>query len=451
MKNTLPEYLKQGEPARLFPVLSTVSREGRTSSILLACLTKIQPLASELLSSVDQKVGVTAKLATYTEIVFRNQSSDPDDRPDGLIVLRIGKREWKALVEAKVGSNKLDAKQIEKYRKLAKENKVDCVITISNQFATSPNNHPLEEVRKVRSKIPVFHWSWMHILTIADLLVSRNGVEDNDQLLLLNELRRFLGHESAGVKGFERMPSEWTELNKLVSTGGSIPASSRDATAVLQAWHQETRDLSLILSRQTESIVTERLSRSHFIDPAKRFQAELKLLREDAQLASSLEIQGAAAPLEVVLDLSRRCIDVGMTLKAPTDKKSTKARLNWLLRQIEDEDTEHLFLRLLWPGTSQATQFSLDEFRNDPDIANDGKGHLSPHGFYLFESRRTGPRFTQQVNIIKDLEVAVPSFYKRIGSSLRAWQPSAARIREDRASASEVSPGAISEGADYLG
>jgi hypothetical protein len=190
MKDRLPHYLTQGEIARLFPVLSTTSKEGRTTSILLACMAKVDELGSVLLESVGQRVGKRSSITTFTEVCFPNQSSQIKERPDGLIVLRVGSREWRALVEAKVGSNELIPEQIERYRVLAKDNAIDCVVTISNQFAARPSSHPIEAIRKRRSKIPVFHWSWMHVLTVTDLLISQQGVRDSDQLDLLNELRR---------------------------------------------------------------------------------------------------------------------------------------------------------------------------------------------------------------------------------------------------------------------
>ena len=269
MIEKLPDYLVQGESARLFPVLSTTSKEGRTTSIVLACLSKVEEFGSELLSSVGQRVGKRANVQTFTEIVFQKQTSGIKDRPDGLVILKVGAREWRALVEAKVGNSQLDADQIERYRALAKDNGIDCVVTISNQFATTPAVHPLEAVRKSRSRIPVFHWSWMHILTSADLLINQGQVSDGDQLVLLNELRRFLTHESAGVRGFDQMPPEWTDINKLISSGGIIPLRSKDAAIVLDSWHQETRDLSLILSRLTETDVSQRLPRKHVTDPAQ--------------------------------------------------------------------------------------------------------------------------------------------------------------------------------------
>lgn len=448
MENQLPDYLNQGETARLFPVLSETSKEGRTTSILLACISKVDELGRELLASAGQRIGSRAKITTYTEIVLAKREAGGKDRPDGLIVLSVGAREWRALVEAKIATADLNVEQIERYRHLARDNGLDCVITISNQFATSPTAHPLDGVRKSRSRIPVIHWSWMHVLTTVDLLISRGDVQDKDQLILLNELRRFLSHESAGVRGFERMPREWTELNRLVASGGDIPAKSMEAHAVIEAWHQETRDLSLILSRMTETRVEQRIPRQHRTDPAKRLKDELAQLCQQKQLSVSLGISDAAAPVDILVDLARRSIDVGMMLRAPEDRKSTKARVNWLLRQLKSENFEDLYVRLIWPGRSSQTQYSVADLRENPDIASEGKGQLSPTSFFVFESRALGGRFTQQTNFIVDIEKAVPSFYKNVGSSLSAWQKPAPKIKQGRDEADDVSTDAISDEAD---
>jgi hypothetical protein len=447
MSETLPDYLTQGEQARLFPVLATTSKEGRTTSIVLACLAKIDEFGASLLSSVNQKVGSRTKIETYTEVVCKNRPVDSNDRPDGLIVVRNGNREWRALVEAKVGSNGLIPEQIEKYRQLAKDNAIDCVISISNQFATSPSLHPLQEVQKSRSKIPVFHWSWMYILTEADLLLSQETVSDANQRLLLNELRRFLTHESAGVRGFDRMPKEWGDLNKLVSSGGVISAKSTDAVAVIAAWHQETRDLALILSRMTETNVSERLNRKHKSDGSARLKDEVSVLRESHIMVSELDVSDAAAPLAILVDLKRKSVDVGMTLRAPEDKVSTKARVNWILRQIKTEHLDDLYLRMMWPGKVEPTQHLVSDLKETPELAEAERGHLAPHSFHIFRSKGLGPRFTQQTNFIVDLETFVPSFYGEIGANLSAWQRRAPKIKDDRSLASDVTTKSLSEDA----
>lgn len=445
----LPTYLKQGEKARLFPVLATTSKEGRATSILLACLSKIDEFGECMLRTVGQKIGKRTQLETFTEVVFKTEIKNSSrDRPDGLIVLNSGSKQWRALVESKVANSKLDFDQIEKYRLIAKENKLDCVITISNQFATSPENHPIQEVRKSRSKIPVFHWSWMFLLTNADLLIRNEGVADSDQILLLKELRRFLSHDSTGVTGFDRMPPEWTELNKLVSAGGTIPSKSEAAVSTLQAWHQETRDLALILSRQTRALVEERLPRNHWNSPKDRQRDELDALRTGEKLTSCLSIPNAAANLEVTCDLARRSITAGMLLKAPEDKVSTSARVRWLLRQIKSNMSADIYIRIHWPGRREPTQFEIATLREDPKLSEiDTKG-ISATGFFVCVSKKVGARFSQRAGFISELEEIVPLFYKEVGQHLTAWKKPAPKVRQDVKSASDVSVDAISDEAE---
>lgn len=421
------------------------SKEGRTTSAVLSCIARIYEFSAALLSQLGQRTGVRTQIECFTEVVFKGQKDKPRERPDGLIILRTGSREWQALVEAKVGNQTLDAEQIERYRAIAKEQKIDCVVTISNEFATAPENHPLEAVRRSRSKVPVYHWSWMSILTTADLLIANDGVKDRDQLFLLRELTRFLTHDSAGVSSFERMPPEWAELNRLVSAGGRIPAKSADAQTVLNAWHQECRDLSLILSRQTETQVRERLSRRHASDPVARVKDELDILRDSCRLIAILDIPAAVAPVEIVADLRRRTIDVGMSIKAPQDRKSSKARVNWLLKQVKGDLPVDLQVRCTWPGRSESTQFSYADLVSDAAIIEEGKQGLQVLGFHIFLSRSLGGRFIQQANFIVDLEAAVPEFYRLIGQNLSAWQERAPKIKPDRATPDEVSVAALEE------
>ncbi|MEL6415098.1 MAG: hypothetical protein AAFQ15_09195 [Pseudomonadota bacterium] len=441
----IPDYLAQGEEARLFPVLATTSKEGRTASIVLSCLALVAPFAEGLLASVNQRVGKRSNVSCYTEIVFKGQRSAPKDRPDGLISITSGSKSWRALVEAKVANAVIDADQVEKYRQLAKEHSCDCVITISNQFATRPDHHPDMDVRKSRSKIPVYHWSWMHVLTQCDLLLSNAAIADREQTLLLSELRRFLSHESAGVRGFDRMPPEWTTLNKLVSSGGKIPVRSADAEAVIDAWHQETRDLSLILSRQTETVVKERLSRKHATNPVERRKDELANLRDNQTLSCELDIENAASPIQVTANLARRTVEVGMRMAAPGDKVSSKARLNWLLRQIKGEFDEELQIRANWPGRSDPTQSSFAALVEDPSLIENGKSGLTLTAFDVFFCRQMGARFAQLSNFISDLEDVVPEFYRAVGQNLSAWQQRPPRIREEKSEAEDVSVQAMAD------
>ena len=423
----LPKFLKQGEAARLFPVLATTSKEGRATSILLSCMAKVDEFSANLLATLGVRAGKRTKVECFTEVVFK-ETSEKNKRPDGLLVVNTGAQQKHFLIEAKIGAADLDPVQIESYLKICKEHKLDGVITISNLYSTRPDFHPMEEVRKLKIKVPVFHWSWMSVLTTIDLMLSNEEVADTEQKILMNELRRFLSHESTGVRGFERMPPEWAEVNKIFSNQGSINPKSDLAAKVVLAWQQEAKDLCLVLSRKTNTYVKEKISNAWAKQPDIRTKNEIKTLIDKHILNISFDIPDAAAPIELIADLGSRTIYVGMTINAPGDRVSSKARLNWLLRQLKTIDNENVFIRTNWPGSSSPTVHSLNDLIKNPDLISDGKEHLVAASFVVFLSKRTGPRFAQMANFVSDLEEVVPSFYGEVGQNLFQWKKPAPRI-----------------------
>ena len=138
----IPDYLAQGEPARLFPVLATTSKECRSTSVLLACMAHVDELGRELLSSVGQRVGKRSKISNFTEVVFKGPATSNKERPDGLILVKTGSKVWRALVEAKVGNSQLRVDQVERYRAMAKAHHIDCVITISKSVCDQAPEPP---------------------------------------------------------------------------------------------------------------------------------------------------------------------------------------------------------------------------------------------------------------------------------------------------------------------
>ena len=423
----LPVFLKQGEAARLFPILADTSKEGRATSILLSCMAKVDEFALSQIKTLGIRTGKRTKLECFTEVVFAD-SAYKNKRPDGLLVVNTGAQKKYYLVEAKIGNAVLNGDQIESYVKICKEQKLDGVITISNQYSASPEIHPLEAVRKIKIKIPVYHWSWMSLLTTVDLMVANEDIEDQDQMLLMNELRRFLSHESTGVRSFDRMPKEWADINKIFSNKGSISAKSDIAVRVVEAWQQEAKDLCLVLSRLTNTIVSEKLQVRHLKDPTTRTKADIKTLLDEQKLESQFEITDAAAPIDVKAHLLSKSIHVGMTITAPGDKKSSKARLNWLLRQLKERDVSNCYIQANWPGSSVSTVHEVSELVNNPDLISQDKEHLTVISFWVFGSYQLGGRFAQLSNFISDLEAKVPEFYGQVGQNLNQWKRSPPKI-----------------------
>lgn len=425
----LPDFLKQGETARLFPILADTSKEGRATSILLSCMAKVDEFAATQIKTLGLPSGKRTQMECFTEVVFL-ENSQKNKRPDGLIIISTGVQKRYYLVESKIGNAELNADQVESYVKICKEQKLDGVITISNQYSSRSDIHPLEAVRKIKIKVPVFHWSWMSLLTTVDLMVTNQEIEDHDQMLIMNELRRFLSHESTGVKGFDRMPQDWSEVNKVFSNMGRLNPKSEVAINVIEAWQQETKDLCLVLSRLTNTFVTEKLPGVHIKDPAARIKSEVKKLIDEHLLVSSFEIPDAAAPIEVVADLDQRSIYVKMAIGAPLDRKSSKARLTWLLRQLKGKQVDNCYIRANWPGSSPQTLHSISELLENPDLISQDKEHLTVSSFIVFGSYSLASRFAQRANFILDLEAKVPEFYAQVGQNLSQWKKPAPKISE---------------------
>ena len=436
----LPEYLKRGEIARLFPVLADTSKEGRSTSILLSCLVHVREFGQAMLDSVNQRVGKLASLAAYTEVTFADEGEGTARRPDGLIVLRVGRRRWRALVETKVGNSRLDEEQLAAYISLARQHNIDAVITVSNQFTSRPDHHPVKIPAKARSRVKIYHWSWMYIITQADLLLSNDDIEDEDQDFILSEMLRFLTHASTGVKSFDRMPEAWTGIVQKVADGAPLQTKSEEVRDIVAAWHQEVRDISLLLTRQVNVKVEVRMSRSHVLDPAARAKEDASELAGKQTLSAGLKIQDAAAPIELVVDIGKRTISASMTLEAPGNRKTTPARVNWLLRQMQKTPETDIHVRLNWPGRRLRTQHTLNELRENSAIASASGQDLPVARFEICMIRQLARRFGQRKIFIDQLEQVVSRFYETVGQHLRAYQPPAPKVNEDRAAPQSVTP-----------
>jgi hypothetical protein len=444
----LPDFVKSGEPARLFPVLADTSKEGRTLSIFLACLESVGGFGRALLSGLGQKIGTRGRIDTFTEVVLGKSVGDAKHRPDGLIVVNTGKSNWTALVEAKVGAAELSNAQIEGYLNLAKLNGIDAVITLSNQFTPLPTHHPLTVSPVLTRKVALFHWSWGNVITQAHLMQELGEVDDREQLILLSELRRFLLHPSSGVKEFDQMPAAWSELCESVAAGGVINTKSQQCQDVVGSWHQLLDRVTTVMSRQVNNHVQIVMGRAEATDPNERLKKASAALTADVALTADIVVPNAAAPMRVRADFRKRGVSVSMRLRAPGDRKSTKARVSWLLKQLAGAEPKDLHVRLLWPGGAKATQYPLATLADNPEIANDERSGLVVSSFEVLLVRELGAKFAQRKIIVAELVKSASQFHASVGERLTAWQPKPAKIAEGKLEPASVGTEALRDEAE---
>ena len=419
----LPDFVTRGEVARLIPVVAETRKEQRAVSAFLAVISAVPLFADKLFNPLGQNVSGSAKIDTFTEVVLRNGVSAENDRPDGLIQIKQRKKTWNALIEAKIGTAGLAKDQIERYLKVARNNSIDALITISNEFATRPLLHPSSINKQLTKRVDLFHLSWTHILTEAMLLHGSKEITDSEQFFLLRELIRFLSHESIGVNGYTSMPQSWSDAVTTFQAGGKLSRRNSDSDEIVFGWHQECRDLSLQMSQYLSRRITVWVPKSKKSRVDEWVENDIQTLCDKGVLEARLQIPDTASDMYINADLRSRTFRVSMEVKAPTDKQKSTSRINWLLRQLKDIDTSDIFVRVKWSSRAADTDILLASLVEDPknDLIMGSK--VLPRAFEVIMSKSSGGKFKGRKTFIVDLEMLCPDFYERVGQHLKAWRP----------------------------
>lgn len=245
------------------------------------------------------------------------------------------------------------------------------------------------------------------------------------------------------------MPKSWKSVVRSISTGEKLRKSSEGVEETVFAWFQEQRDLCLLMSRHVGETVSFKLERKFNEDPQARLKQAVSEFIEDPVLTVILTVPDAASNLNVKAHLARKCIEISMNVRAPEDRKSTKARVNWLLRMIKSDDPR-IIVRARWSTRTPPTQALLRDLREDPACIQCDNQSASPTAFDVFFAEDIGARFSGSRTFVEDIERLVPEFYDLVGQNLRAWQAPPPKPIASRAEAPDTF-GEAAEDADGLG
>ena len=419
-KTNILDRVKYGTKARLIPVVADSKKEERATSALLATFMVVRQFAEEVLAEADAKVGVKARVQCYTEVVFDTKDNSKI-RPDGLVVVTLGKKTWSALIESKVGNAELAKEQVEAYLDLAKEVGADVVVTISNQFATKPTHHPVAVNKAKTRSTGLYHLSWLLILSKASVLSQTKEIKDVEQGYLLRELIRYLDHPASGVSPMSSMNTGWKDVCASVQQGAPLKKSDEDVIATANAWHQLLRYLSLELSVETGAMAQVALKRAHKNNGDALMNDTIDAITNDQLLNGGISIPHTASDIQVTADLARRVVTLSMKVKGNQEVVRPSAGVNWLSRQLKSLQDSDLIVKAVWPGHTKNTHAELSKVLEDATaLVPEGQKEV-PKEFEIMQVLDLGGKFKGQRIFVERVVAALPAFYSDVGQRVSNW------------------------------
>jgi hypothetical protein len=410
--------------ARLIPLTSDTgveAKERNAASALLAVLSHVDEFGRSLLKPLGAPSG---KIEAFVETQIKAENGKTI-RPDGLIGVTRAGNTWWAIVECKIGDQPLTTEQMEMYLELARFIGIDAVLSISNQFTSRSSDYPVPIDKKKFRKVALHHWSWVRVLTEAEVQKQFRGVNDPDQAYLLDELIRYLSDSRSGVVQFNDMGQSWTKVRDGARVR-TLRRTDADVGTVANRWDELIRFLSLQMTKDLGRNVRE-LQRKTENTAAARHQALRDALASTGELYAELQIPDTAGPLEVVADLSERQIRLSTELDAPKEGQS-RGRLSWLLRQLQKAPPD-LTVEARISRLSTTLSAPLGAVREDPSLLLPDRTR-EIRGFRLTLTRDLGlNRAGGRGSFIDSVVLNVKSFYGDVLQKLTAWKPRAPKLR----------------------
>jgi hypothetical protein len=409
--------------ARLIPITSSTGQEAKernAASALLAVLSVVNEFGRTLLKPLGAPAG---KIEVFVEVPFKLDDGKTL-RPDGLIgVTRAGKTWW-ALVECKIADQLLAVGQMEAYLDLARAVGIDAVLSISNQFTSSSSDYPIPIDRKKLRRVSIHHWSWVRVLTEAEVQRQYRGVKDPDQAYILGELIRYLSDPRSGVVQFDDMGPSWTAVREGARLH-TLRKSDSQVGAIATRWDELMGFLSLDLTKELGRDVKQ-LMRREESTPAVRHQALRDSLAYNGRLYAELQIPDTAGSLEIVADLGSRQIIVSTEVAAPQDAQG-RGRISWIVRQLHKAPADLTVETRLFRMASRTTG-QLGAVREDPTVLLPGAGR-EIRAFRLSLTRDIGlNRAAGRGSFIDSVIDATKTYYRDVLQNLTAWKPRAPRL-----------------------
>ncbi|MEX2159332.1 MAG: hypothetical protein WEB04_08020 [Dehalococcoidia bacterium] len=396
-------------------------KERRATSAFLAVLGAVKEFGRAVLQPLGAPAGT---IDTYCEVTFA-MDDGRKLRTDGVVTARRGNKTWTLLVEVKTGAVELTQQQVESYLEIVRDRKFDGLLTISNQIVHTVNQHPIRVDGKRFGRMPLYHLSWVRILTIAQMVKEHQGVSDPDQAWILGELIRYLEFEGSGAVMFDDMGAHWPTIREAVRHQ-TLRAADEGVRETTVRWDQLIQYICLRLASRLGREVRPLLTRREIENPESRINAIVHDLTQDGTLSAAVRIPDTIGPLQIRANIRTMMAEVSVDVEAP-DLKRPAARVNWLVRQLRNAPAgTRIDAAFLW--ARETTSELLSAVSEDPKKLLAGNSR-PPSSFRLATSKALGTkRKSGKGSFITDLSSLVDNFYRDVVQDLKPWSQPAPQL-----------------------
>ena len=413
------------QKARLIPVTGIKGepeQERRATSALLAVLQAVPEFARSILKNLGAPAG---RVTCFIEPEF--VLGEKKVRPDGLITVERGATFWSALVEVKTNKHSLQADQINAYLDICKQESVDALLTISNEVLTLSGSHPTHGVdgRKLK-KASLFHYSWIRVLTEAQVQMEHRGVSDPDQAWILNELIRYLESPASGALEFDDMGDSWVAVRQ-AAINGTLSPSDAGVSSVAQRFESLLRYTSFKLSARLGVSVQPVADKVARTDPAKHAREVAKDIAQDAILKGAIRVQDTVAPLAISVDIRAGQILTSVTVDAPKEGRP-QTRVNWLLRQLKQSPSSTRIETKVKRAQSAIAACLLSDAQERPELLVPTDGREISQFIITLISPMGTKRGSGRNSFVDSFLSAIDEAYQGLLQNLQPWTPKAPRL-----------------------
>lgn len=168
-------------------------------------------------------------------------------------------------------------------------------------------------------------------MTKGQILLFKNetNIEDEDQVEIMKEVLHYIDAPASGVSGYHKMKDGWSKTVGMITDRRPLKIESDEVVQAIESWHEEERDMALLLSRELGVFVksTPRLATS--------IKEDAKRLKSNFELFGNLSVKNSVSDIKIRLDFEVKTVSMSVKVIPPQDK-GTKARITWITKQLEN-------------------------------------------------------------------------------------------------------------------